>query len=107
MVGQSDPSDIAHDSTATGRLDPSETEGCTWGKMTAPVTAYWPPEPAKLPTTPAGSVTAVMSAVGVEVCSPAGLLAGQLADRACHEGMVKNAQTSAIPDARPVVPKVA
>src|SRR5664280_1047617 len=96
-----------HDSSAMTTLLPSVTAGTTWGKITVPVTGKTPPEPSRLPTTPAGSVTETTSGVDIDACSPAGLDPEQSASCCCQEGIVKNGQTSATPWAWPVLSKVA
>ena len=74
--------------------------------MTVPVTGWEPPDPSRLPASPAGSVTDATSGVGKELCSPAGLKPVHLASVCCHLGTVKNGQTRAIPWACPVLSKM-
>ena len=45
--------------------------------------------------------------MGIEVCSPTGLVPEQWASVCCHEGMVKYGQTSEIPWTVPVLSKMA
>ena len=63
----------AQDSIATAIGVPLEMADGIWGNRTTPEVGPWPPEAARLPTSPAGSVISVTSGVRTLVVSPVGL----------------------------------
>ena len=80
-----------------------ETADGIWGKSTTPVTGPWPPDAARFPTAPGGSVTWVTSGVRTSVVSPVGLAVEHSADWDCHAGMAKKGHTRSTPASDPVV----
>ncbi len=106
-VGQRAATVRAQDSIATAIGEPLEMAEAICGNRTTPEVWPWPPDAARLPTSPAGSVISVTSGVRTLVVSPVGLAVEHPADWVCHDGRVKNGQTSRTPALVPVVAKVA
>ena len=106
-VGHSGGFDSTHDSAATAMGEPLEMAEGIWGNSTTPDATICPPEAARLPTTPAGSTTAMTSGVRTLVSSPDGLSVEHPADWDCQDGMANNGHTTSTPAFEPVVAQVA